>query len=159
MFCRRHVSFHVFGVFDVINFCCVSFVVFDCFISMSLNLFVVSDVVFHVFYCIRMSFVAFICLLIHLIRPTCIFRCNIFSSGCRRLFGFATFREYSDAEEAYLTLDLTEFRGRRLNIQFAKSSIASEDEVRMRLEKTQFTTEVNSSRRKNNKRHTCIKFL
>lgn len=73
---------------------------------------------------------------------------SVFSSRCRRLFGFATFREYSEAEMAYLTLDMTEFRGRHLNIQFAKSSIASEDEVRMRLEKTQFTAEVTSSRRK-----------
>lgn len=63
-----------------------------------------------------------------------------------KVFGFATFREYTDAETAYTTLDGNYFDRARLNIQFARSSIAPEELVKNRLEKTQFSADVKSSR-------------
>jgi len=48
--------------------------------------------------------------------------------------------------EAFTTLDLTEFRGRKLNVNFAKSSIATEDEYIQKTKNDRFNITVNHSR-------------
>jgi len=44
-----------------------------------------------------------------------------------RPFAFIRFAEYEDTVQAFLTLDGTDFKGRRLNVAFARSSMVTEE--------------------------------